>query len=50
MTETIDKLEALLEAIVSGGDELIPVERVSHVLRVLRARKEMSEQGLFDPD
>ena len=48
MLETLDKLEALLDAIVNGNDDMIPVERVSHVLRVLRARREMNDQGLFD--
>jgi len=48
MLETLDKLEALLEAIVSGGDDMIPVERINHVLRVLRARREMNDQGLFE--
>lgn len=48
MTGTIDKIEKLLETIVNGGDDMIPVERVSHVLRVLRTQREMHEKGLFE--
>lgn len=48
MTATLDKIEKLLETIVNGGDDMIPVERVSHVLRVLRAQREMHEEGLFE--
>lgn len=48
MTATLDKIEKLLEAIVNGGDDMIPVERVSHVLRVLRTQREMHEEGLFE--
>ncbi len=48
MTETLNKLEKLLEAIVSGNDDMIPVDRVSHVLRVLRTQREMHEEGLFE--
>lgn len=50
MTSTLDKIEALLEAITSGNDELIPVESVSHVLRVLRAQKEMMAEGLIEEE
>lgn len=48
MTETLSKIEKLLEAIVSGNDEMIPVESVSHVLRVLRTQVEMDDEGLFE--
>lgn len=48
MTATLDKIEKLLEAIVNGGDDMIPVERVSHVLRVLRTQREMQAEGLFE--
>lgn len=48
MTATLDKIEKLLETIVNGNDDMIPVERVSHVLRVLRTQREMHEEGLFE--
>lgn len=48
MPEFLDKIERLLEALVNGGDDFIEVNRVSHVLRVLRAQREMENEGLFD--
>lgn len=46
--EYMDKIEMLLETIVNGGDDMIEVERVSHVLRVLRTQREMEAEGLFE--
>ena len=50
MTEILVKVERLLVEIVSGNDDMISVDRVKHVLRVLRAQKEMEDEGLFDPN
>lgn len=48
MPEFMDKIERLLEDIVNGRDEMIEVGRVGHVLRVLRAQREMQDRGLLD--
>lgn len=48
MNDILNKIEYLLREITSGGDDMIPTERVSHVLRVLLAQKEMQDQGLFE--
>ena len=48
MPKFLDKIERLLEAIVNGGDDMIEVSRVGHVLRVLRAQREMQDRGLLD--
>ena len=50
MKEIPVKVEKLLVEIVSGNDDMISVDRVKHVLRVLRAQKEMEDEGLFDPN
>lgn len=48
MLEALIKIEKMLQDIIDGRDDMIPVERISHVLRVVRTQIEMQEEGLFD--
>lgn len=50
MPDYMNKIEEMLEKIISGGDDMVPVESVSLVLRVLRTQREMEAEGLFESD
>ena len=48
--EVLNLVEAMLQAVVSGGDDMVPVESVSRIRRICQTQREMIELGLLDKE